>query len=109
MSEGYYPRVETIEVPDNVRAEYIGKYVNAEVVKLLDGIGKSSINFKSIALRPLSRNFYVLSFDSNQPYALPKELDIRKPDQAQPGIVEAARLATGNKAGLGKVNRTGGA
>lgn len=97
MPNEYYPRIETISVPDHVPAVNIGKVVSAEVVKILDGVGKSSINLRSIYLRPVSERLYVLGYDTNQPYSLPKDLDLGTPNTTEPGTVEQTRVAVRNR------------
>lgn len=97
MPNEYYPRIETISVPEAVPAVNIGKVVSAEVVKILDGIGKSSINLRSIYLRPISERLYVLGYDTNQPYSLPKDLDLGTSNPTEPGVVEQPRMAVRNR------------
>lgn len=50
----YFPRVETIVVPANVKPAFIGRYASFRASEILSDCGLSCINRKSVLLRPTS-------------------------------------------------------
>lgn len=88
--DAYYPRVETISVPDDIKPEYIGLYVSDYVVRFLTDLGQANINRKSIRVGPLGGTGYLwaLMFDTSVGYALPKDLDIRRPHNSKRKTME---------------------
>lgn len=86
---GYFPRVITIYVPDDIYAERIGDYVSKAAGDILVDQGIGVLNQKTISLRPISSRLWVLSFDGQTQYSIPKGLEMRH-QQAQPTQADKA-------------------
>lgn len=103
-----WPRVETIVVPNSIRTEHIGKYVSAKAHTILADIGLGAIVPRSARLSPLGNHVYLLSFDAQTSYSLPKTLDLEGPDSTEPGDVEeVSEMAEGAEDRPFKRGKTG--
>lgn len=99
----FFPRVETIAVPDNVRPESVGKYVSYMAYKILEETGQASYNHKSLHIEIINERLYALKFHGKAP--LPPKADIYRevPNPQEPRVMEEDRLALGNTPRLGQV------
>jgi hypothetical protein len=63
-----YPRLISIAVPYGVPVDDIGDYVTDKVGTILNEIGTTAINPKSVYVKCIGQYFYLLGFDTNNRY-----------------------------------------
>lgn len=90
MSLGYFPRIETIVVPSEVRDDCIGKYVSERVSFILTDLGSLTYNPKSIFIKPVNERFFILCFEATGTYTVPRSLNIYKEKPVEK-VVEVQR------------------
>lgn len=69
MQSNYFPRVETIIVPRNVRTEFIGRYVSHRAAEILADVGLAGYNHKTVSIRTThDLRVFHLMFDGFRPH-----------------------------------------
>lgn len=95
--ENGFPRIITLDVPSNIKPNRIGDYVSDWTVKTLVEIGPKNYHRNSVSLRALSSHFYILSYFSFQPYAIPQADHIYIEDSSEPSKGVALPGSKSNK------------
>ena len=90
MLDNPYPRMATIVVPDNIRREHIGEFVSHRARQILDDLGASRVTGKSVGLETVSERLYILRYQSNAVFTLPKDLVDEGLDTRKSPVVEAS-------------------
>ena len=87
-----YPRIETILVPDFIAPHNIGRFVTDRASEIFMSVGKASVNPKSFSIKAVTERFYVVGFDTNEPYTIPSH----EKDDYDKATILNAKLSPGS-------------
>lgn len=76
-----YPRLHTIEIPYNVKAQYRGLYASFKASEFLMKESIGAMNQRSVSLfpHPVDMDLYVLKYESSAPIKLPSDEELYAP------------------------------
>lgn len=102
-----YPKVESIVVPGNIRADCIGKYVSQRASEFLQSVVGGDVHRKSLHLRPISERLWVLMYDDTQPAPKTDETQWQKESEVSAPLSQTLQTKFLNPAGPSEVESLG--
>ena len=94
-----YPRIELIPIPKDINPQYVGKYITAKAHEFLQEV-MGQIVPRTITISAVSAEVFILRYETQSSYSLPKTLDIKRYNTEQSKPVESNEISPRFEAGL---------